>query len=127
MDVMAIARELGEAIAASSEMKKYRDSEAEFNNDYKAGAMMNDYKQLQIELVKATKENKDKTVIDSIKQRLMSKQQELNEYDITYNYLVAKSDFDKFMKTVNDVIIFSITGEEPCSPDKCGSCGGGCK
>jgi len=127
MDIMSKARELGEAIAASSEMKRLKDSETELENDVQGKRLMNEYKLLQIELVKATKEKKDKAVIDNIKQQLISKQQELNEYDITYNFLTAKSDFDKLMKTVNDVIIFTITGEEPCSPGKCSSCGGDCK
>lgn len=127
MDIITKAKELGESIASSKEMENLKNSEIELEKDRKAKELLNDYKLLQMELVRATKEKREKEIIDSIRLRLMSKQDELNDYDVTKNYLSAKATFDKLMKTVNDVIVFSISGEEPCSPKKCGSCGGGCK
>lgn len=127
MDIITKAKELGESIASSKEMENLKNSEIELEKDRKAKELLNDYKLLQMELVRATKEKREKEIIDSIRLRLMSKQDELNDYDVTKNYLSAKATFDKLMKMVNDVIVFSISGEEPCSPKKCGSCGGGCK
>lgn len=127
MDIMTKAKELGELIASSSEMASFKNYEAQMEQDDKAKTLLNDYKQLQIEMVRAAKESKDKETVDSIKVRLLQKQDEINEYDTTKNYLKAKSDVDNLMKTVNNVIIHAITGEDPCSPSKCGSCGGGCK
>ncbi|MCX7843146.1 MAG: YlbF family regulator [Clostridia bacterium] len=127
MDITGKAKELGKMIAESEEMANLKKYEAEVAQDQRAGSLLGEYKRLQLEMVKAARENREKQEIDSIKEMLLSTQDEINKYDITRNYLESKSKFDKLMKTINDVIIFSITGEEPCSPAKCGSCGGGCK
>lgn len=126
MDIFEKAKELGEAIASSKEMDEYKKIEASLASDEKAKSLMNDYKLLQIEVVKASKEGRDKDVIEAIKNNLLDKQKEINEYKVTADFLVAKSNLDSLMKRVNDVIIYSISGEEPCSPNKCRSCSG-CK
>lgn len=127
MGVIDKAQELGEAILLSDELQNLRKAEAEMEIDSKAGSLLDEYKKLQLELVRATREKKDIDTINSIKKQLLSKQDELNEYEVTLNFLKAKSAFDSLMKTVNDTITFKITGKVSCSPDKCGSCGGGCK
>lgn len=126
MDIFEKAKELGQAIASSKEMDEFKKAEASLEGDEKGQALMKDYKLLQIEVVKATREGRDKEVIESIKNNLLDKQNEINKYSVTGNFLVAKSNLDALMKKVNDVIIFTISGEEPCSPNKCGSCSG-CK
>lgn len=127
MDVFVKAKELGELIAVSQEMIDLKKAEVEMENDEKAKQIMNEYKLLQIELVKATKEKKDIELINDIKEKLLLKQEDLNSYDKTKAYLESKLKFDKLMKDINNVIVYSITGEEPCSPSKCSSCSGGCK
>ncbi|NJD03909.1 MAG: YlbF family regulator [Ruminiclostridium sp.] len=126
MDIIIRARELGEAIANSKEMKRLKASDANLQTDTGAASLMKEYKQLQIELVRASKGKKDAKIIDEIKEMLIKKQQELYEYEITNEYLEAKSEFDKFMKNINDVISYAITGEVQCSSGGCGSCSG-CK
>lgn len=127
MNSIEAAKQLGETILKSDELQNLRKAEAEIEIDSKANILLEDYKNLQIELVRATRGKKDNEVISSLKERLVTKQDELNQYDVTLNYLKAKSAFDSLMKTVNDTITFVVTGKEACSPDKCGSCGGGCK
>jgi Uncharacterized conserved protein len=126
MDILIMAKELGEAIADSKEMKDLKVSDTNLQVDEKAMALMNEYKQLQIELVRDSREKRDNETIDEIKEMLLMKQQQLNDYEITNSYLEAKTAFDKFMKNINDVINYAITGEDQCTPDKCGSCSG-CK
>ncbi len=124
MDIMDRAKELGEAIADSKEMKRLKSSDANLQGDVKGMALMKEYKQLQIELVRASKEKRDTETIEAIREELLNKQQQLYAYEITNEYLEAKNAFDKFVKNINDIISFAINGEEECSPDKCGSCGG---
>lgn len=124
MDIINLAKELGEAIADSGEMKRLKSGDISLQGDQKAMTLMKEYKQLQIELVRASKEKRDIETIDDIKEMLIKKQQQLYDYEITNEYLEAKSKFDRLMKNINDVISFAITGEEQCTPDKCGSCGG---
>ncbi len=126
MDIIEKARELGLLIAESEEMQAYKNAEAAVERDEKAKALLNEYKMLQVEMVKAVKGKKGKDEVDSVRERLLSKQQELNEYAVTKKFIESKNAFDNLIKTVNDVIIFSATGEEPCSPSRCRSCGKGC-
>ena len=126
MDVLIKARELGETIGESAELLRLKKAEAALEGDDRGMALMEDYRLLQIELVKATREKKGEVQISEIKDMLMEKQKELNTYPITLEYLEAKNTFDSLMKNINDVITFAITGEEACSPSKCSSCGGSC-
>lgn len=126
MDIINKAKELGHMIGESQQMLRLQNAEAAMESDENAKELMRQYKQVQIALVRATKEKQELKTIEELRQKLMDKQEEINSYSITNEYLEAKSNFDSFMKTINDVIIFSITGEEPCSPNKCGFCGGGC-
>lgn len=124
--ILQKARDLGEMIAESEKMSRLKDAETAMESDDKAKQLMEEYKKLQLEVVRATRDKKEPAVIEEFKKLLMSKQEEINEYDTTREYLLAKADFDNFKKTINDVIIFGITGEGSCSPGKCSSCVGGC-
>jgi cell fate (sporulation/competence/biofilm development) regulator YlbF (YheA/YmcA/DUF963 family) len=127
MDITEKARELGLMLANSQEMELYKNSESAMQSDEKSTKLMSEYKQLQIDMVKCTREGAEAEIIEETKQKLLAKQQEINEYDITYNFLTSKANLEALMKKVNDIIVFSITGESTCSDEKCSSCGGGCK
>ena len=123
MDVLVKAKELGQMIGDSQELNRLKKSEVALESDERGMGLMEDYRLLQIELVKATREKKGEVQIGEIRDMLMSKQTELNTYPITLEYLEAKNNFDGLMKNINDIITFAITGEE-CSPSKCSSCSG---
>lgn len=127
MDIAEKARELGLLMANSKEMETYKNTEAAMQSDPKSTKLMSEYKQLQIELVKKTRDNAAAEIIEEVKQKLLAKQQEINEYPVTLEFLTAKANLEAMMKKVNDIIVFSITGEPTCSEDKCKSCGGGCR
>ncbi len=127
MDITEKARELGLMLAESKEMKAYTNSEATMKSDEKSTQLMKEYKQLQIEMVKVTRDKASTEIIDNVRVKLLEKQQEINDYDVTNNYLVSKSNLEALMKKVNDIIVFSISGETGCTDDKCKTCGGGCK
>lgn len=124
-NVMIKARELGELLGDSLELLRLKKAETSLEGDERGMALMEDYRLLQIELVKATREKKGEVQISDVKDMLMAKQTEINTYPVTLEYLEAKNAFDSLMKNINDVITFAITGET-CSPSKCSSCGGGC-
>jgi cell fate (sporulation/competence/biofilm development) regulator YlbF (YheA/YmcA/DUF963 family) len=124
MDILLKAKELGEMLAESEEMKRLKKAEAALESDDKGMQLMEDYRLLQIELVKATREKKGEVQIGEIRDMLMSKQKELNEYHNTNEYIESKNSFDDLMKKINDVITFAITGEECThSCETCGGCG----
>lgn len=127
MDITTKARELGLMMAESDEMKAYTSSEAAMKSDEKAMQLMKEYKQLQIEMVKVTRDKASNEIIDEVRIKLLEKQQEINDYDKTKNYLVSKNNLEALIKKVNDIIAYSMTGETGCTDEKCKSCGGGCR
>ncbi len=94
--------------------------------DEKARTILNDMYALQDEMSNALHKGEDREILEGIKQKYVVKQSEMQNYDITRDYLEDKSRFDSLMKKINDVILYSMTGEEPCSDHDCSSCGCGC-
>ena len=124
------ARELALLIIETDEYKKLKEAEAEFAVDKKSSELMNEYQTLQNSMLEGLKQDMAKEEIDAIKASLMDKQKEINEYDVTKDFLFARSGFEAMMQQVNEVIAFVVQGEEGggsgCSPSSCASCGGGC-
>lgn len=125
MGVLEKARELGEQLAASAELKRLNSAQIALEKDERGMGLFDDYNLLQRELVKAARDNESHDRIEEIKDLLLAKQNEIDNYNITREFLEAKKDYDELMKNINDIITFAVTGEA-CSPDKCSSCSGGC-
>ncbi len=126
MDIISKAKELGNLIGSSEEMTNYKRWEDSLARDHKARAILKEYQEIQGEMVMAVHGNSEKDILDDLKQRLLEKYDRVNDCDITKNYIDAKEKLDQLIKKVNDVLVYSITGEEQCSSHSCSSCGGGC-
>ena len=127
MDIFTKAKELGSLISNSDEMQSFKKWEENLERDFGARALLKEYQSLQTEMLRAAQEDMDKSVLDEIKERLISKHDEINDCEIAINYLESKDKLDRLIKRVNDVLIFTISGEQPCSTNGCSSCGGSCK
>lgn len=125
MDVLIKAKELGDLLADSPVIKRLKNAETALENDDRGMSLLEDQRLLQMELIKATREKSAEVELKDIKDMLLDKQKEIDNYQFTREYLEAKDEFDELMKNINDIITFAVTGEE-CSPSKCASCGGGC-
>ncbi len=125
MDVLIKARELGETLADSPVIKRLKSAETALERDDRGMSLLEDQRLLQMELIKATREKSAEVDLKDIRDMLLDKQKEIDEYPLTHEYLEAKDAFDELMKNINDIITFAVTGEA-CSPSKCASCGGGC-
>lgn len=125
MDVLIKAKELGESLGETAELKRFKKAETALENDEHGMGLMEDHRLLQIELVKATREKRGEVRLEEIKNMLMSKQTEINAYPATAEYLEAKKKFDSLMQNINDIITHAITGEI-CTPSGCAACAGGC-
>ncbi len=125
MDILIKARELGDLLGNSPELLKLKKAEAILEGDERGMGLMEDFRLLQVELVKAARDKKAEVQISEIKDMLMAKQNEINTYPVTSVYIEAKNEIDNLMKNINDVITFAITGED-CLPSKCSSCCGSC-
>ncbi|MDQ2087006.1 YlbF family regulator [Herbivorax sp. ANBcel31] len=126
MEILSKAKELGTMIGTSEQMSSFKKWEADLERDHKARAILREYQTLQTEMVRAAHEDAEKEILDQIKEKLVVKFDEVSNCDITRNYLESKDKLDNLIKKVNDVLVYSITGDDPCSQEKCGSCGGGC-
>lgn len=127
MDIFETATQLGKIIANSEKMTRLKNAEARLEGDTTARELMDVYKELQLNVVRASKARVSKQELDSLKEELMAHQATLDENAITKEYLDSKSDFDAFTKTINKVIEYALTGDESasgCSPSKCGGCSG---
>ncbi len=125
MEVLIKAKELGELLAESPIIKRLKNAETELENDDYGMTLMEDQRLLQIELIKASREKSPEVGLNNIKDLLIEKQKQIDEYPLTREYLEAKAEFDGLMKNINDILAHAVTGEA-CSPSKCSSCGGGC-
>ncbi len=126
MDIISKAKELGNLIGTSEEMTNYKRWEDSLARDHKARVILKEYQEIQSDMVMAVHGNSEKDILDELKQKLLEKYDEVNDCDVTRNYIEAKEKLDLLIKKVNDVLVYSITGEEPCNSNSCSSCSGGC-
>ena len=120
MDYVEAASALGEAIRNSVEFQNWQNAELAMLQDEKAQTLMSEFKDLQMKLVHASRDDMDKDELEKIRDVLMDKQKELNEYEITKNYFDGKKGFETMMRTVNDIIQHFLSG------DNGGGCSGSC-
>mgnify|MGYP002745433954 FL=1 len=123
MDYVEAASALGEAIKESPEFIAWQNAELALLQDEKGQELINDFKDLQRKIVNGTRDNMDKDELEKIRDTLMDKQKELNEYEITKNYFDGKKGFEDMMRTINDIIQHFITGDSGCG-GSCATCGG---
>ena len=124
MDYVEAASALGEAIKESAEFTAWQEAELALMQDEKAQELMNDFKDLQMKLVHGSRDDMDKDELEKIRDTLMEKQRELNEYEITKNYFNGKKGFETMMRTINDIIQHFITGDSGGCGGSCETCGG---
>lgn len=124
MDYVEAASALGEAIKESAEFTAWQEAELALMQDEKAQELMNDFKDLQMKLVHGSRDDMDKDELEKIRDTLMEKQRELNEYEITKNYFDGKKGFETMMCTINDIIQHFITGDSGGCGGSCETCGG---
>ena len=124
MDYVEAASALGEAIKESADFTAWQEAELALMQDEKAQELMNDFKDLQMKLVHGSRDDMDKDELEKIRDTLMEKQRELNEYEITKNYFDGKKGFETMMRTINDIIQHFITGDSGGCGGSCETCGG---
>ena len=94
MDYLEAAALLGQAILESGEYKQFKDAEKALLADPKAQQIIMEHKQLQDEMVEASRNDWSKEDLERVRDTLLAKQKELNEYEATKQYLKAKQGFE---------------------------------
>ena len=122
MDYVEAATQLGEAIAESGELLRFREAEQAILADSKAQQLMQEFRQMQGEMVEAArKQEMSKEDLEKVRDTLLAKQNELDTYAVTKQYFDARQGFEVMMKTVNDILQYYIDGQEHAE-----GCGGNC-
>jgi cell fate (sporulation/competence/biofilm development) regulator YlbF (YheA/YmcA/DUF963 family) len=124
MDYMEAAAQLGQAIANSSEMKAWKDAEAALMEDEKGNTLMEEYRDAQMKMVRASREGLGQEEIEKCREMLLQKQRELNEYELTKNYFHAKDVLENMMRNINDVVSFYVNGSGGGCSGSCSGCSG---
>ncbi|MBR6935149.1 MAG: YlbF family regulator [Clostridia bacterium] len=123
MDYVEAASLLGSSIALSGEFQAWKEAEAALVIDPKAQTLIKEYKDLQVRMVEGSRQDLAKEELERIRDTLMAKQQQLNEYEVTKNYFDAKKGFENMMSTVNDIIQHYLEDGGGCT-GSCQTCGG---
>lgn len=126
--IIEMAHNLGETIKTSSVYARYEAADKAFRESGDINRLITEYNAQQTALAKvyANKEV-DRELITAIEGRVNTLYFEITENEIYKEFVEAKDDIDALIKSVNDEILFAITGERPhsCGGD-CSACGGGC-
>lgn len=129
MEILEIAKLLGESIAKDKRMIEFDKAKAEYENDAELQAALKEYEvQQQALQMEMLKEDKDNFTIDVINERI----------NLLYEMIVSNDSFLKLnrlqvevndlMNEVNNTITCVITGEDPKSActHNCATCHSQC-
>lgn len=126
MTIIEKARELGKMIVDSDEFRNLKLSEKMLETDEKSIQLMMEYQSIQDELLAALQSGKDSSEIDALRDKFMAKQDEIGNYEVTRNFLNARTEFENLMQQVNDAIASLVRESEEtgCSDHGCAGCSG---
>lgn len=122
-EVLLKARELGEAIQSSEEMKKVKDLELAQENDEEAKALLQEFNLNRMNLARDMQNGKLKRE-EAIQKNNEAFEAMLKKSQVIADYITAKNEFDALVNQVNQIINFYITGQDPNCTHDCSTCGG---
>ncbi len=122
-EIMEKARELGELIQNSEEMKNAKNMEILQDNDDNAQELLKAYNLQRMNLARDMQNNKI-TREEAVKKNNEAFEEMLSQSDVISKYIDAKKEFDNLVNQVNQVLNFYITGQDPNCTHDCGTCGG---
>lgn len=125
MGAIEKAKELGLAIQAEPCYENFMKIQAAYENDVELTGLMDSFEKVKAELIAENqKEEPDKVKMGALNETMRSFYNEIVENETMQQFQAAKGELESLMREVNGIINFYVTGEEPCSPDKCAGCSG---
>lgn len=122
-EIIEKARELGELIQNSEEMKKAKNMEILQNNDDAAQELLKAYNMQRMNLARDMQNNKLSRE-EAVKKNNEAFEEMLSKSETIKNYIDAKKEFDALVNQINQILNFYITGQDPNCTHDCGTCGG---
>jgi cell fate (sporulation/competence/biofilm development) regulator YlbF (YheA/YmcA/DUF963 family) len=125
MDVLEMAKQLGEAISVSEQFVRFAEAEEKFKTDETAQALLLKYNTERGELAaQMQKEDIKPMEMIEIRKKLAKQYSDLLKNDIIKEYTEAKAGAEKLLSDVNAIIQFCVTGED--ADGEHSSCTGSC-
>ena len=124
MEIMEIAKQLGQAIKEDERMIRMEKAKAAYESSEKIGNLMMEYG-IQQEALTAMGDSEeiDTDALTRIQDRIDEIYAEITTDPIFRELDEAQTAVNELMETVNNTIMFNATGKTPCSHD-CSTCGG---
>lgn len=125
MDILEMAKQLGEAISVSEQFVRFANAEEKFKTDDEAQELLLKYNTERSELaVQMQNEDIKPMEMIEIRKKLAKQYNELLKNNVIREYTEAKAAAEKLLADVNAVIQFCVTGEE--ADGEHSSCSGSC-
>lgn len=127
-DLKKLAHELGEAIEASEQFKKYNEAKALQETDSELQMFIGEYNlrrmQLMQELQKDAAEQ-DEAAMNTMRDTMNESYNKVINHPVMKQFSEASEALQEIVNEVYQIINFHVTGEEPHScGGNCSSCGG---
>ncbi len=127
-DLKKLAHELGEAIEASEQFKKYNEAKALQETDSELQMFIGEYNlrrmQLMQELQKDAAEQ-DEEAMNKMRDTMNESYSKVINHPVMKQFSEASEALQEIVNEVYQIINFHVTGEEPHScGGNCSSCGG---
>ncbi len=126
MEILDMARQLGEAIRDSEVMARVKAAEEAQQNDAEAQKLIGEYNITRMQLAqRAQKEDITKEEMESIQAELSAAFENLTKNAVISEFLESRAALDAIVNQVNSILTHFITGEDPNGcPHNCSTCGG---
>lgn len=124
MEVMELAKQLGEAIKADERVIRLNKATAVYENDMELLTKVSKYNEMSKSLAEAFEtDGKDSERVKTLGLELKELYADIMAMPSMIEFSQAKEAVDKFMEEVNGEIMYTVTGTRPCSHDGCdGDC-----
>lgn len=127
MNVIELAKQLGEALSGSEEFIRYRAADEAYHSDDEALRLTEEYGKKSEELAKElSKDGITPSEMIKIRQKMSAEYGALCLNPVIKEFVTSKQAAENLLSEVNSIIHFYVTGEEEqggCSGN-CSSCGG---
>ena len=117
------ARELGEVIQQSEEMKRYKTAELKQSQDDEAAELMREYNIKRMNLARDMQNGKIERA-EAVKQNTLAFEEMVEKSETIKEFVEAKKEFDMAIQRMNQMLNFYITGQDPNCTHDCSTCGG---
>ena len=121
--ILEKARELGEAIQQSEEMKRYKAAELKQSQDEEAAELMREYDIRRINLARDMQNGKIERA-EAVRQNTAAFEEIVEKSETIKEFVAAKKEFDLAIQSMNRILNYYITGQDPDCTHDCSTCGG---